>query len=229
MNFINEKVIDLWLVNDHERHPATLYLRFNVAGTGTYMRFQSRNIDIEVGETEEQPKNFLAALQEGLLPRLPDQAFLELAHTVDLVVNEQVIKSIILTERIGKNKAEDEDYAQFSLKIEVEDNVYEASSEEDIYYAFLELGRQVGGGCRICGYCKYAQIMDYGDDDMRHGLFCFRDNPTDFAIVIGQEYVGIKDTGDPIEWAQRSWSNVDAFHTCPSFDLAKVFDRKRKP
>lgn len=222
MNMMNEKTLDVYLKLGPSRIPARLYIRFKTDGVGADASLDCEAVPNGVREAlpgvddgsgrGALPVHLLDALVKNILPRMPEGAALELDHIVETLGANDQARFIRMVETIAAGRAGDEPVAVFTLSFEVDGRHCEVTEAEDIYYALREVARGLQGACRICGYCAFAHVPPYGGDDWRHGLFCFRDDPG--------AYEELKHCADLRTWASRSWSNVDAFHFCPSFRLA---------
>jgi hypothetical protein len=223
MNMANEKTIDLFLSCEGSRVPARLYVRFNPYGVGVYLHLQSDSLTREVGTLGPHHQGvassattyptLLAALARGLLPSLPDGAALEIDHTVRTVCAAGAAGMMVVRETITGRHIAGEPVAVFTLRFAADGADHEVTEAEDIYYGFRRVAEKLNAAWGVCGYCGLAEIRNYGDDDWRHGLFCFRDDPGALQRV--------RLSPDLRVWASGSWSNVDAFHSCPSFTAAR--------
>lgn len=99
---------------------------------------------------------------------------------------------------------------QFELTCTYKGNNYQSVGHGDFRIALYDLIKNLDGPVlKTCPCCRFSDHMRYGDEDLRHGWFCFRDLNTDFSLVWYKRE-------DDFERAIRSLS---AFHCCDSFSI----------
>jgi hypothetical protein len=165
-----------------------------------------------------RPTTVSQALSRGLFQAIGVDARLRMKHTVRAYDHDAVI-TLTAVEDVGSTTVEGELTTSFSLKLELDGGSVLVQDPEDFYYILYNLARDHGVFMRMCGYCAFAATQGYGGDDWRYGLYCLRDTPDPSVL---------RNNPDRLQWEEYSWSNVDAFHWCPSFTLAEVFQALMK-
>lgn len=205
---MNEKIVNTKLIDEKG------YSR----DTNLYVRFRDNNTVhvILVGKSlrvESEGVNYAQCLLE-LMTRLPEEYQLKFLNSFQ-ITDTDTIEIITVEESIMVSQYDpDEPQLRFKLVCEYKGKAFEAEAVEDFSIALQVLQDKMDVSFNICAFCSNADFRSTGGEDLRQGWYCLRD---------------VLNRHPDLPWFQRedefqeAYSNVNAFHWCPSY--VKAVDR----
>lgn len=206
-NQSNERVLDLVSVLGTDRERLQLHLKYER---------EERGVTIQVLPAGEgRPAIARSMLLDALGALLDEQLlgvdYLELEHFAEIVRDNHPLGVRKVVERVFPEK---DDWPRFSLTVQTDAGQFESGRGDFSMSSFVSLRQDFALTLKVCGDCKLARLMGSGGDDDRHGLFCTRDLTSDEREALARPQPGL------FPWRQ-AMCNVDAFHTCSSFEPAE--------
>lgn len=205
---MNEKIVNTKLIDE----------KGCSRDTNLYVRFRDKNTVhvILVGKSlrvESEGVNYTQSLLE-LMTRLPKECRLKFLNSFQ-ISDRDTIEIVTVEESIMVRQYDtDEPQLRFKLVCEYRGKTFEAEAVEDFSIALQALQDKMDVSFNICAFCSNADFRSTGGEDLRQGWYCLRD---------------VLDRHPDLPWFQRedefqeAYSNVNAFHWCPSY--VKAVDR----
>ncbi|MEJ8548087.1 hypothetical protein [Brevibacillus borstelensis] len=200
---MNEKTLITKLINGKgQSQDANLYVRFRENDT-VHMILIGKSLYIE-----SEAGTYVQSLLE-LMTNLPESYSLKFLNSVQ-TTNGNSIEIVTVEEYIVVTRQYDPDEPQLKFKLvcEYRGKTFEANAVEDFSIALQALQDKMDVSFNICAYCSNADFRSTGGEDLRQGWFCLRD---------------VSNRHPDLPWFQRedefqeAYSNVNAFHWCPSY------------
>ena len=223
MNLQHERVYDVHLIAAGVRTPGRLFIRFPSPTQSALVRYidDQRDLQFDNSAYPRQASHdgfilryVLHLLTDYLFPALPADAILELNHLVKSESAGSETSLIEVRETIQLNWIDDVQTLAFRYYWSFQGQEFMVEDREDAGFALERVNKEHHQIWHNCSFCKHSREMNYGGDDYRFGLFCFRENPTIAKIL---HYTPNKD-----RWWEAAWAQVDAFHLCPAFDAHRA-------
>lgn len=203
---MNEKIVNTKLIDEkgHSRD------------TNLYVRFRDNNTVhvILVGKSlrvESEGVTYVQCLLE-LMTRLPEEYQLKFLNNFQ-ITDTDTIEIIMVEESITVSQYDPEEpQLKFKLVCEYRGKTFEAEAVEDFSIALQALQDKMDVSFNICAFCSNADFRSTGGEDLRQGWYCLRD---------------VLNRHPDLPWFQRedefqeAYSNVNAFHWCPSYVKAE--------
>ncbi len=206
---MNERIVSTKLIDDKGHSQDThLYVRFTENDT-VHLILVGKSLYFESNEA-----TYVQSLLE-LITKLPEGYQLKFLNSVQCT-NDNSIEILTVEEYIAVTRQYDPDEPQlkFRLVCDYRGIVFEVEAIEDFSIALQALQDKMDISFNICAFCSNGDFRSTGGEDLRQGWYCLRD---------------VSNRHPDLPWFQRedefqeAYSNVNAFHWCPSY--AKAVDR----
>ena len=213
-----------YVIQDTQRHVAQVEYRYQQLSDRSQWDVVARIGDREYRKSEVKFFHILA----DILSELPDGSYLVIPHNV-LVLHDDVLQIAVLEEQLRAFNDNQEFGGEaggtvvYQLRLLLGDRKVETAlthrgyAVTDLGVAMEDLRRKLGDDTqiRVCYFCRYlVEYNDVGGTDYRHDqLHCFRDAPN----VLNELMLYYPVLREHESLLSQGTSNMDAFHSCPSF------------
>lgn len=228
MQMFHEKTFEVQILTGGRTYDARLYVRLNadakigVLAVDTAAPNSSMVLHFPIVDNEDYPwapSTLGVVFAYFLFPRLPADATIVLEHLPRFRISGVPYELATVREAMSTGLPEDCRTVRFELTLEAAYELtgsksgWSAANDDDIYAALRDLFKKEGVTLDTCAFCRFADAPHFGGADWRFGLYCFRDAPEQMDLMLREPSWEV--------WNTVAWSHVDAFHTCPSFELDK--------
>jgi hypothetical protein len=170
---------------------------------------------------------FMYALGE-LLSSLPSDSSFLIPH--EILINDSGTDRLIhLLERIFPYGTGQNVDVSYQLTLSFDGYEYSTSSSPDAMSGLEWLASQLGSATyfKVCGFCDFMfEDGMYGGTDNRHDLmYCFRDRP---EVLDELRSMPRKSPSFPHLLLNVALQDLDLFHSCAAFKLARNFNSRIK-